>query len=68
MLRPCRRDGNLHLNIVKTGICDENWNYKPPEGIKEMLKLCASLGSIISGEHAISLAQRPHTGMALNQV
>lgn len=61
-------DGNLHVNIVKADMSDEDWNYKLPEGIREIFELCVRLGGTISGEHGIGLVQKPYIGIALNEV
>ncbi len=61
-------DGNLHVNIVKGDMPDEDWNNKLPEGIQEIFRLCVSLGGTISGEHGIGLVQRPYIGIALSEV
>ncbi|MFD2248271.1 FAD-binding oxidoreductase [Pontibacter ruber] len=61
-------DGNLHINIVKGHMSDDDWNNKLPEGIKEIFRLCVSLGGTISGEHGIGLVQRPYIDIALNEV
>ncbi|MEJ8803039.1 FAD-binding oxidoreductase [Pontibacter sp. H249] len=61
-------DGNLHINIVKDNMSDDDWKYKLPEGIKEIFRLCVSLGGTISGEHGIGLVQRPYIGIAVNEV
>src|SRR5690606_13792272 len=61
-------DGNLHINIVKGDMSDDDWNNKLPEGIKEIFRLCVSLGGTISGEHGIGLVQRPYIGIALSDV
>ncbi len=61
-------DGNLHVNIIKGDMSDEDWNNKLPEGIKEIFELCVSLGGTISGEHGIGLVQRPYINIALNEV
>lgn len=61
-------DGNLHINIVKGDMSDEDWNNKLPEGIKEIFRHCVSLGGTISGEHGIGLVQRPYIGIALSDV
>ncbi len=53
-------DGNLHVNILKGNMNDEDWNNKLPEGIREIFRLCKSLGGTISGEHGIGYAQRPY--------
>jgi len=61
-------DGNLHVNIVKADMSDDDWNNKLPEGIKEIFQLCVRLGGTISGEHGIGLVQRPYISIALNEV
>jgi glycolate oxidase len=61
-------DGNLHINIVKGDMSDEDWNNRLPEGIKEIFRLCVELGGTISGEHGIGLVQRQYIGIALNEV
>ncbi|SFU91623.1 FAD-binding oxidoreductase [Pontibacter akesuensis] len=61
-------DGNLHVNIVKADMSDEDWNNKLPDGIKEIFELCVRLGGTISGEHGIGLVQRPYIHIALNEV
>ena len=61
-------DGNLHVNIVKGDMSDEDWNNKLPEGIREIFKLCVELGGTISGEHGIGLVQKPYISIALNEV
>ncbi|WP_439880219.1 FAD-binding oxidoreductase [Pontibacter sp. MBLB2868] len=61
-------DGNLHINIVKGDMSDEDWKYKLPEGIREIFRLCVGLGGTISGEHGIGLVQKPYINIALNEV
>ncbi len=53
-------DGNLHINIVKGNLSDDDWNYKVPQGVEEIFKLCKSLGGTISGEHGIGLVQKQY--------
>lgn len=60
-------DGNLHINIIKGDMSDEDWNHKLPEGIKELFRLCVSLGGTISGEHGIGLVQKPYLHIALQE-
>lgn len=61
-------DGNLHINIVKGNMSDDDWQNKLPEGIKEIFRLCVGLGGTISGEHGIGLVQRQYINIALNDV
>lgn len=58
-------DGNLHINIVKGEMSEEEWNVNVTEGIKEIFRLCVSLGGTISGEHGIGYVQRPYIDIAL---
>ncbi|OOQ61642.1 FAD-binding oxidoreductase [Mucilaginibacter pedocola] len=51
-------DGNLHVNIIKAGMSDEDWNNKLKDGITEIFELTVSLGGTISGEHGIGVVQR----------
>lgn len=60
-------DGNLHINIIKASMSDDDWNHKLTEGIKELFELCVKLGGTISGEHGIGLVQKPYIGIALGE-
>ena len=51
-------DGNLHVNILKGAMSDEDWNKKLKFGIREIFDLTVALGGTISGEHGIGLVQR----------
>jgi glycolate oxidase len=51
-------DGNLHVNIVKAQMSDEDWNTKLKDGISEIFELTVSLGGTLSGEHGIGLVQK----------
>jgi glycolate oxidase len=61
-------DGNLHVNILKENISEENWKTKIPEGIGEIFKLTVSLGGTLSGEHGIGIAKRPYMSIAMSEV
>jgi glycolate oxidase len=60
-------DGNLHVNIVKAGMNDEDWETKLPIGIRRLFKEVVRLGGTISGEHGIGLVQRDYMDIAFNQ-
>ncbi len=51
-------DGNVHTNIIKGNMSDEDWNNKLKDGIKEIFELAVSLGGTLSGEHGIGLVQK----------
>ncbi|QHT65651.1 FAD-binding protein [Rhodocytophaga rosea] len=61
-------DGNLHVNIIKGDMSEEEWNRKLPEGIREIFSLCVRLGGTISGEHGIGYVQKPYIGIALPDI
>ncbi|MFM7901054.1 MAG: FAD-binding oxidoreductase, partial [Bacteroidota bacterium] len=61
-------DGNLHVNIIRDNLSDDDWNVKVPLGIREIFKLCVELGGTISGEHGIGLVQRDYLDIAFDQV
>ncbi|WP_317169257.1 FAD-binding oxidoreductase [Mucilaginibacter humi] len=51
-------DGNLHVNIIKANMSDDDWNHKLKDGIREIFELTVSLGGTLSGEHGIGLVQK----------
>ena len=53
-------DGNLHVNIIKGDLTDEQWNGSLKKGIVEIFELVKSLGGTISGEHGIGLVQKEY--------
>jgi len=61
-------DGNLHVNIVKGDMSDEDWEVKLPKGIRELFKEVVRMGGTISGEHGIGLVQRDYMDIAFNTV
>jgi glycolate oxidase len=61
-------DGNLHVNIVKGNMSDEDWKNKLPLGIRELFKEVVRMGGTISGEHGIGLVQREYMDIAFSSV
>ena len=57
-------DGNLHVNIVKGGMSDDDWNNKLTEGIRKLFAQVVRLGGTISGEHGIGLVQKNYMDIA----
>ena len=51
-------DGNVHVNIIKGNMSDEDWHDKLKDGIREIFELTVSLGGTLSGEHGIGLVQK----------
>jgi glycolate oxidase len=59
-------DGNLHINIIKGSMSDEQWRGKHlEEGIRKIFRLCKELGGTISGEHGIGLVQKKYMNEVL---
>jgi glycolate oxidase len=61
-------DGNLHVNIIKGTMSDEDWNTKLKSGIREIFELTIALGGTISGEHGIGLVQREFMPLKYSEV
>ena len=61
-------DGNLHVNILKGELSDEQWNQNLPEGIREIFRLVMDLGGTLSGEHGIGLVQKPFMNIAFSEI
>lgn len=59
-------DGNLHVNIIKENMNDDNWNNEVPKGIREIFELCVSLGGTLSGEHGIGWVQKDYMPIAFD--
>lgn len=60
-------DGNLHVNILKKDLTDEEWNNKVEKAVEEIFKLTVSLGGMISGEHGIGYSQKKYLTLALSK-
>jgi glycolate oxidase len=60
-------DGNLHVNIIKGQMSDEDWNNKLTQGIRELFRLVVDLGGTISGEHGIGLVQKDYMDIAFKE-
>jgi len=59
-------DGNLHINIIKASMTDEDWHGALlKKGIEEIFAHVVHLGGTISGEHGIGLVQKPYLHIAL---
>jgi len=60
-------DGNLHINIIKGEMSDEDWNEKLTFGIREIFELTHSLGGTLSGEHGIGLVQKDYMDIVFSE-
>ena len=61
-------DGNLHVNIIKGDMSDENWNTEVTKGIREIFELTVSLNGTLSGEHGIGFVQKNYMDIAFSKV
>lgn len=61
-------DGNLHINIIKGTMTDENWRTEVPKGIRELFELTVALKGTLSGEHGIGYVQRDYMTIAFSKV
>jgi len=60
-------DGNLHVNLLKDTLSDEEWSEKLPDTIREIFSFCISLGGTISGEHGIGWSQKSYLDLAVGE-
>lgn len=61
-------DGNLHINIVKADMTDEQWKNELPKGIRELFELTVGLGGTISGEHGIGYVQKEYMDIPFSKI
>lgn len=61
-------DGNLHVNIIKGEMNDDNWETQVPKGIREIFELTVALKGTISGEHGIGFVQKNYMDIAFSKV
>ena len=61
-------DGNLHINILKGELTDDQWDTELPKAIRELFTEIVKLGGTISGEHGIGLVQKPYMDIAFSEV
>lgn len=60
-------DGNLHVNILKANMSDEQWNQELTYGIREIFTFVKSVGGTISGEHGIGFVQKNYLDIVFNE-
>jgi glycolate oxidase len=61
-------DGNLHVNIIKADLSDEDWNNQLPIAIREIFELTVKLGGTISGEHGIGYVQKSYMNIPFSSI
>jgi glycolate oxidase len=60
-------DGNLHVNIIRGDMPDEQWNGTLKDGIREIFELVKKLGGTLSGEHGIGLVQKDYMSIVFDE-
>jgi glycolate oxidase len=60
-------DGNLHVNIIRGDLSEQDWKEKLPLGIRELFKEVVGLGGTISGEHGIGFVQKGYMDIAFSK-
>ena len=60
-------DGNLHINIIKGNMSDDQWNNNIKNAIREIFEKTKNLGGTISGEHGIGLVQKEYMDIVLSE-
>jgi glycolate oxidase len=61
-------DGNLHVNIIKGELTDEQWTGSLKNGIREIFQLVKDLRGTISGEHGIGLVQKEYLPIVFDKL
>lgn len=60
-------DGNLHVNILRDEMCDEDWDKTVKVGVRELFQQVKALGGTISGEHGIGYVQRDYMDIMFSE-
>ncbi len=60
-------DGNLHVNIIKGEMSDDNWNTEVTKGLREIFELTVFLKGTLSGEHGIGFVQKNYMDIAFSE-
>jgi glycolate oxidase len=61
-------DGNLHVNILKSEMSDDDWSSMLPIAIKELFEYTVGLGGTLSGEHGIGYVQKEYMPIAFSKI
>lgn len=60
-------DGNVHVNVLKDTIPEQQWEMLVPQVTEETYRLALSLGGTITGEHGIGATRRRYLPLALDE-
>jgi glycolate oxidase len=60
-------DGNVHVNILRKDLSENEWKNKRKEAVEKLLKEVVQLGGQISGEHGIGTVKKPFLPFSLSK-
>lgn len=60
-------DGNLHVNILRGELSEQQWHEEVPLGIREIFEFVRSVGGTISGEHGIGWVQKRYLDIVFSE-
>ncbi len=60
-------DGNVHINILKKDLPDDEWKKRNGEAVGKLLRKVVALGGMISGEHGIGTVKKPFLPLSLSK-
>ena len=60
-------DGNLHVNILRGDMPEDQWNDTLPNTIRELFREVIRLGGTLSGEHGIGWVQKPYMDLRFSE-
>ena len=61
-------DGNLHINILKGELTNDQWDNELPKAIRLLFEEVVKLGGTLSGEHGIGLVQKQYMDIAFDSM
>lgn len=59
-------DGNLHVNIIRGNLSEEDWEVTLPKAIRELFTEVRSMGGTLSGEHGIGWVQKNYMDLVFS--
>ncbi len=59
-------DGNIHVELMKGNLSDDEWSGKLPAAREGLYRIAAALGGMITGEHGIGLIRRQYLDVSLD--
>jgi len=57
-------DGNLHVNILKRDLTDEQWRRGIEPAVRELFERTVAMGGQITGEHGVGYVQKNYMSIA----